>query len=452
MTTLDTIELLYEAFRENPTRLTYSTKTLCKQFAANEEQVFLARQLYRKCPNDFTVAQAMIYDEGIFDYGSIPASKFFDVLTTDQLNKLEKKLSEVEQKWGEITSQGVDKSYKELSTKSLKDSLKNQGGLVHQDEELEQWEVKQKWVKGPEGSQLMVKKDQDLNLRKDFDDFLKSYKPITKSFKTDSDDGILFVYLSDQHIGAETKQDSLFPNEYNAEKVGDRMQKTAQEVLKLDQRFFLNKIVIVNLGDAVDGYNGYTTRGGHKLPQNLSNREVYNTFLQVHLDFIYALITNCDCKNISYVSVGDSNHGGDFEYICNKSLEAISNLKYPNVQFHVGEKFIEHFTFGEHTFLFCHGKDSEDMKFGLPKNLDPKTELWIKSYVDQMQIKSKYVHLVKGDLHLANSEWSFNLRYKNCLSMYGSSKWIQTNFMKNTSGVSFDILHKDTLMEHNIFF
>lgn len=412
MPTLETIELIYKAFQENPTRLTYSTNKLQKQFSASEQEVKKAKELYKLNPKDFIVAQALD------DSYSIPESELFEALTGSNL-----------------INKAVDAAWNS-----------------NQNSYSEQWEVKQKWVKGKEGSQLLVKKEVETDLRNEFKNFLNSYSPITKPFKIKDDDGVLFVYLSDQHIGAETKTDSLFPNEYNAEQVGDRMQQTVKEVLRIDQRYFLNKIVVVNLGDAVDGFNEQTTRGGHKLPQNLSNKEVYNTFLQVHLDFIHSLITTCDCKNISYISVGDSNHGGDFEYICNKSLEAILNLKYPDVQTHVGEKFIEHFTFGEHTFLFCHGKDSEDMKYGLPKNLDAKTELWIKSYVEQMNIKSKYIHFVKGDLHLANSEWSFNLRYKNCLSLYGSSKWIQTNFMKNTSGVSFDLLYNNTLMEHSLFF
>lgn len=448
-TVKDTIvELLYQAFQQNPNRLKNSYSQLIRQFAATEQEVRLAKELYRLNPKDFTVAQALNTD---LVYDSIPASELFDVLTIGQLNKLEKKLSEVEQKWGEITSQGVDKSYKELSTKYLKDSLKNQGGLVHQNEELEQWEVKQKWVKGPEGSQLMVKKDSEVDYKKEFDTFLQGYKSTQKPFSVKAEDGILFVYTSDKHIGAETKEGNLLGNDYDAQEFENRMINLAKEIRKIDQTYFLNEIVIVDLGDTVDGFNGKTTRGGHNLPQNMTNREVYKTFLQVHLDFMGTLIERCDCKNFSYITVGESNHGGDFEYICNKSLEAILNLKYPQVKTFIGEKFLEHFVFGEHCFIFCHGKDIEDMKYPLPKNLDPKTELWIKSYTEQMGIDSKYIHFIKGDLHLASCEYSNNLRYKNCLSLYGSSKWVQTNFMKNTKGVCMDILTKNSITEHYLF-
>ena len=424
MPILDTIELLYRAFQENPVRRTYSTSRLCSQYSATELEVKQAKELYRLNPKDYTTAQALSLEEDPIEGKTYYTS--LEEIFTGKLNE-------------DILSKGI--LYGERNPKGK--------GILEQTEE--QWEVKQKWVKGKEGSQLMVKKEVEVDYKKEFENFLSQYKPIKKPLKANKEDGILFIYLADQHIGAETKSNSLLPNEYGAKQIGDRMMDLAEEILRLDSVHYLNQIVVVNLGDAVDGFNARTTRGGHKLPQNMNNREVYNTFLQVHTDF-FDTLQQCDCKNFAYISVGESNHGGDFEWMCNKSLETILNAKYSNIETHVGEKFIEHFTYGEHAFVFCHGKDMEDMKFGLPKNLDPKTEIWIKSYVDQMGINTKFVHFLKGDLHLSNSEYSSFLRYKNCLSMYGSSKWVQTNFMKNTKGVSMDILWNGSLTEHTLFF
>ena len=454
MTTIETIELLYQAFQQNPNRLTYSTKTLCKQFAATEWEVRLAKKLYRLNPNDFTVAQALDTD---LVYDSIPASDLFDTLvknlpddlktnpklqTITQLNKLEgKPIIRSRRPLNDLVKRNKNEVL--IGEKSMSEILT--------DMNEEQWEVKQKWVKGPEGSQLMVKKEQEVDYKREFDTFLQGYTTSKKSFDIKAEDGILFVYTSDKHIGAETKEGNLLGNDYDAKEFESRMINLAKEICKVDQTYFLNEIVIVDLGDTVDGFNGKTTRGGHTLPQNMTNREVYKTFLQVHLNFMATLIDKCDCKNFSYITVGESNHGGDFEYICNKSLEAVLNLKYPQVKTFIGEKFLEHFIFGEHCFIFCHGKDIEDMKYPLPKNLDPKTELWIKSYTEQMNINSKYIHFIKGDLHLASCEYSNNLRYKNCLSLYGSSKWVQTNFMKNTKGVCMDILTNNSITEHYLF-
>ena len=208
---------------------------------------------------------------------------------------------------------------------------------------------------------------------------------------------------------------------------------------------------MIDFGDTIDGFSGFTTRGGHVLPQNMTNREVFTTFLKVHMDFIGRIQDSCKC-NISYITVGESNHGGDMEWICNKSLEVACQYKYPDVTFFVGDKFIEHFTIADHCFIICHGKDMEDMKNPLPLNLDQKTELYFKKYMDTHNINSKYTHIIKGDLHQASCQYGEFFRYKNVLSMYGASKWIQTNFMNNTKGVCMDILFNDKIEEHYLFF
>lgn len=426
MPTLDTIELIYQAFQEDPKRLKRSTESLSKQFGATHEQVKQARQLYRLNSKDYIIAQALLLEQEPIEGNTyyIPEKLLFKALTGNLPDYV-------------VTGTGSPK---------LKEETISYDGYNQED----QWEVKQKWVKGKEGSQLLVRKEVDFDYKKEFREFLFEFKSINKPLRVRHDDGILFVYLADQHIGAHTKSTSLLDNPYNEELFGDRMFRLADEIYRIDQLYSLNKIVIVNLGDSVDGFNGQTTRGGHFLSQNMNNREIYNTFLNVHTNF-FETLQKCDCKNFAYISVGESNHGGDFEWMCHKSLETVLNLKYPNIETHVGEKFVEHFTFGDHTFIFCHGKDMEDMKFGLPKNLNAKTEVWIKSYADQMGINSKYLHFIKGDLHLTNSEYSSFLRYKNCLSMYGASKWVQTNFMKNTKGVSMDILYRNAVTEHTFF-
>lgn len=421
-----TIELLYNAFQENPNRLTYSTEKLQKQYNASQAQVQKARKLYRINPKDFVVAQAINMYEPVFEdfeVGSIPASELFETLTGE----------------------------KEFKYKDMDFNEKHKtGGYIKGESN---WEVKQKWVKNKETgeSSLLVRKSNSQDFKTGFEDFLNTYEPKSDKFVPQVQDNILLVYTSDKHIGAKTKENSLFDNEYNAEVFNERMKKTADEIIRLNNLYPFEQIVIVDLGDTVDGFNALTTRGGHTLPQNMSNREVYQTFLNTHLNFMDYLIGNAKCKNFAYITAGESNHGGDFEWICNKSLETALNLSYPQVQTYIGEKFVEHFEFGDYCFILCHGKDVEDMKYPLPKNLDPKTELWIKAYIDQNEIKSKYISFVKGDLHLASTEYSDFFRYKNVLSMYGSSKWVQTNFMKNTKGVCMDIISNNSITEHYLF-
>lgn len=317
----------------------------------------------------------------------------------------------------------------------------------------DQWEEKVKWVKTKEESKLLVKKEQPIDYKKDFEQILKQYR--TKSLEgiklgnIENHDNVLLVYMSDKHIGAETKE-GLFKNEWNKQEFEKRMTLLTKEIIRLDNLYHFEKVILFDLGDAVDGFNQSTTRGGHVLPQNMNNREVYNTFIQVHSDFFYTLSTNLNCS-LAFITAGESNHGGDFEYICNKSLEAILNIRFPLIETFIGDKFIEHYEIGDHCFIVCHGKDAEDMKFPLPLNLNEKTELYFKKYIDAHNITSKFIHVIKGDLHSASCNWGQFFRYKNVLSMYGSSKWIQTNFMDNTRGVSMDILSNNSITEHQLF-
>lgn len=172
--TISPVELIYKAFQENPIRLTYSTKNLQKQFKAEEKEVKQAKELFKTYPKDYTVALTFglqrrdLYDDyeetelwtgtnTLQDKAhTIPASKFFNTLT------------------------GQDPYV----------SQKN-----------DQWEVKQKWVKGPEGSQLMVKKD-STDYKKEFQDFLNNYEfkhiPATDS---ESNFKLGVVCLFDIHLG-----------------------------------------------------------------------------------------------------------------------------------------------------------------------------------------------------------------------------------------------------------
>ena len=263
---------------------------------------------------------------------------------------------------------------------------------------------------------------------------------------------VALVYTSDKHIGAAVSDRALLGNHYDLKEFELRMQKTALELIKLHSLHNFSKVIICDLGDAIDGMDGFTGSRRHNLPQNMSNREVYQGFMDTHIAFFNTLHSHIDC-DIEFRTAGESNHGGDMEWICFKSLGLFLNEKF-KMTVNIGNKFIEHFTLGEHTFLLCHGKDFKDMKFPLPKNINDKTLIWIKAYIDHHKIDSKFVHFIKGDIHVSNSELTEFVRYKNVLSMFGASQWVQTNFMSNTSGTSIDILDLDSnlLMETSIFY
>ena len=255
----------------------------------------------------------------------------------------------------------------------------------------------------------------------------------------------LFVYMSDKHIGAMTKDDSMYENVYNREVFKKRLEYTYHKIADCVNDFgSFESIYICDLGDSVDGWNGYTTRGGHKLPQNMSNKEVFEAYVEEHKIFFDNLFQSGFSNNYKIVIQTNDNHGGDFSYISAKALQYYIEGVY-EVDVILMEKFLEHFEYGKHVFILTHGKDSEDRKFGLPLQLNDKTENFINKYIDYHNIdKSKNIHLIKGDLHNESQQLGQTFRYRNVLSMYGSSKWIHSNFGPGIAGVSFDVVSKQS--------
>ena len=273
--------------------------------------------------------------------------------------------------------------------------------------------------------------------------FKDEIKPIEIKVEDKDNRKALFIYLADLHIGAKTSNNSLFPNEYNSVIFKERLHHTLVTI-KQNKEFFgvFDALYIVNLGDALDGYNAQTTRGGHTLPQNLDNNEQLDTFFEAHKDLFDSIVSLNAAKRIEYVACTNCNHSGNFGYAAQRMLDIYLSLKYPDIKRTIITKFIDHIQYGQHTFMFTHGKDDKDMKFGLPASLNEKTENYINAYIHYHRIQTPAIHLVKGDLHLSAKQSAKIFRYKNVLSLYGSSKWVQTNFMVNKCGYNYEIVDK----------
>jgi len=268
----------------------------------------------------------------------------------------------------------------------------------------------------------------------------------------------LFVYTSDKHIAAYVStNEAVYENNYNHRVFKYRMLNVLYEIqylYKLYGKF--SDIYIVDLGDRMDGMNAQTTRGGHKLPQNMNDKEAFETAITTEKEFYDMLFNYEYASHYHIISNACSNHGGVFDYIVSRTLELYVNTKYPDVKTSIQEKFIDHIQYGKHVFLLTHGKDTEDMKHGLPLHLNDKTENYLNKYLmhNKIDVSDNYVSVIKGDLHKNTSELTYGFRYKNVLSLFGGSKWIGTNFGPTRAGCSFDIVEKDTerIYEHKILF
>lgn len=304
--------------------------------------------------------------------------------------------------------------------------------------------------------------EDDLDNKEDFYKLLKTslikeVKPFT-SLKIELPENAkraLIIHMSDKHVGADTTDRALYGNEYNEAVFASRMHKVLQEIAHLRQFYGVFDTIIINdLGDPLDGYDGFTTRRKHPLKQNMHSSDAFDVYVRVHRKFFDFLVGHGYGNHIRFYAVSNDNHSGAFGYCANRALEIYLNVKYPQIETKIMKKFIEHFYYGDHAFMLCHGKDDEDMSSGFPLKLDAKTENLISNYIDYNELKSKHNHFIKGDLHQSASQITKKFRYRGVLSMYGGSKWIHHNFGSCNAGVSYEIVSKteNRILEGNIMF
>lgn len=261
----------------------------------------------------------------------------------------------------------------------------------------------------------------------------------------------LFIYTSDKHIGALTKDNSIYNNDYNREEIKYRLIFSTIRNIEKSVKYFgsFENLFLLDLGDALDGFNQKTTGGirgtsPHVLPQQMNNREQHDFYVEVHKELFDYIMSHNYAKHVNFIATSNSNHGGDFEYGAMRNLETYLNVRYPDIKTYINCKPLNHFTYGNHAIIFGHGKDDEDMKNGLPLNLNEKIEVLINDYINVNNLHKFNVTVVTGDLHQSSENYGKNFRYKKVLSQFGSSKWSHTNFGSGSPGLSFEIFDKFT--------
>lgn len=254
----------------------------------------------------------------------------------------------------------------------------------------------------------------------------------------------LILNLADMHIGAKVSDKSIYNNEYNETEVLRRLKKILDKVNSLKDQ--IDDIFVFNLGDSLDGYNGETTRGGHKLPQNMDNKEQVKTFINCML-FFFKNLKEIN-PNISYICVGESNHDGDFGWLANHKLITILDYQL-EIQTYISDYYIDSIKVDDTTFILCHGKDNTDMFKNLPLYIDPNTENKLNEYLDYHGISGNIV-FVKGDLHQSAISYAKKFTYWSVGSLFGSSSWIHKNFGNTKACCDYGILSDNTLLTGRI--
>lgn len=293
------------------------------------------------------------------------------------------------------------------------------------------------WLKTKDAS-LFVKNPwygtKEIDFQSVIDSCMSEYQEVPKigTPKSKSFDRLIWT---DVHIGMDPYGNgmSLYPMEWNEGALMCRIDIMVNFVLENKSS---NILIIDELGDFMDGWNGETTRGGHKLPQNMSNQEAFDVGLRAKLRLVDALSNHY--KHITCNNICNDNHAGSFGYVVNSAFKSVVDCKYSNVLVNNYNKFISHYIIGDHCFIITHGKDDKNLKFGFKPMLDPRGAEKISQYIRHNNLlnECKYIEFSKGDSHqcLFDMCTSDEFDYFNFPAFSPSSQWVQTNFKKGRSG------------------
>ena len=168
------------------------------------------------------------------------------------------------------------------------------------------------------------------------------------------------LYISDLHLGAAVTSGAMY-KENKGYGFDEAKRRLSEVLVRLKRLSDYGTINVVLMGDNIDcsGFFGKTARFDHDMPENMDAREQANKFIELMMWFIGTLAAkeNRFCSKLNVFSVPCGNHGGNFEYMCNKALLALINAKFPNVSTTFWEEFFGIFEQDEETFICCHGRD-----------------------------------------------------------------------------------------------
>jgi hypothetical protein len=297
--------------------------------------------------------------------------------------------------------------------------------------------IKNYWYKGKHYS-INVKgetTDKEIDFDSVISECMKSYEkqPLNK-LKIQSDIVDRLVY-TDVHTGMDASRGglSLYPVEWNGEMLLENIKLMAEFTIKNKQSDIL---YIDELGDYMDGWDGETTRGGHKLPQNMTNETAFDYGLKAKvllIDILQSEFKQIVCNNIC-----EDNHSGAFGYVVNSAFKSVIEHKYSNVEVVNHRKFLNFYKIQDRMIVLTHGKDARNLKFGFKPQLDPRQIEKIDQFLKNYKIYNdcKYITFSKGDSHqcLFDLCSSDDFDYFNYPALSPSSEWVQTNFKRGRRG------------------
>lgn len=257
----------------------------------------------------------------------------------------------------------------------------------------------------------------------------------------------LILFLADMHIGAKVESGSMYENNYDMEAVQERIITIISYLYSLG-RFY--KIVVVNVGDALDGMDNQTARRDHFMPQNMDNKEQVYGYISAIRYLFQEMINLKLAESYSFLSVPCGNHGGITEWTASNLVAAQLKLEYPDIEVYVSDSFFLRYDVDEYTYFICHGKDDKFMKKGLPMNLDPKNEVLLTQYIASQPNLKKNVNIVSGDLHNEAMGRGKAFKYWKVGSFFGSSDYCMLGYGNTPAHVNYHIIEDNILLNGTI--
>jgi hypothetical protein len=263
----------------------------------------------------------------------------------------------------------------------------------------------------------------------------KNSKPIKESNQHTK---ALIIWLSDLHIGAYNEKFGFYQlPDYNKDEILRRMDNIINSFV--GQNY--DELIVVDLGDSVDQFKKETTRGGHLLPNNMTDKEMSHLYLDCMNYFFTRLKQNVSSAREYYYSIGESNHSGDFGWALNLALSY--KLQEKGWKTYVSDYPIDNFMVGDTLWLYLHGKDNQNQSRQFPLTLNPQTELYFNNYIKENNLEANKIFVVKGDLHQYAYTSGKQFDYISVGSMYATSNYIAANWGNTPWSINYTIIENN---------
>lgn len=256
----------------------------------------------------------------------------------------------------------------------------------------------------------------------------------------------LMLHFTDFHIGSKVSQYSLYENNWNEEELYKRASIILEGIKSYGFKF--DTIVINLLGDMMDGQGGFTTRGGHPLPQNMDDDDQIAAYTKFMIWFVKELYIQELAGEIKLYSVKSGNHDGVMYQMATTALLATLRLMFPDFvsETSIFKEPMGSYTFKGRRFVIFHGKDEKYMKRPWPLTIDKPTQLFIETWLRKNQFVENEIHILKGDLHQEALSVTDMFTYRSNPSIYGSSDHSQMNYTPVRIGVSYELFINDQMI------